>query len=200
MPAEKAVFEHIHNHIITRSLHPEFQSSYRQNHSTETALVKVTNDTLRKINSQEVTLLVMLDLNAVFETVNLNILLTRLNEEIGTCGVALEWFTSYLTNRGHRVSINGSLSECFSLDCGVPQMSCLGPLLFNFYASTIWWLRLSFQKSTARRTTHRFIWVLSLTAAYPRVQFEWWNVALRRSGDGWSRTDSLLMKIIPSLW
>ena len=193
MPAEKAVFEHIHNHIITRSLHPEFQSSYRQNHSTETALVKVTNDTLRKINSQEVTLLVMLDLNAVFETVNLNILLTRLNEEIGTCGVALEWFTSYLTNRGQRVSINGSLSECFSLDCGVPQMSCLGPLLFNFYASTIWWLRLSFQKSTARRTTHRFIWVLSLTAAYPRVQFEWWNVALRRSGDG-------LMKIIPSLW
>ena len=62
------------------------------------------------------------------------------------------------------------------------------------------WLRLSFQKSTARRTTHRFIWVLSLTAAYPRVEFEWWNVALRRSGDGWSRTDSLLMKIIPSLW
>ena len=137
MPAEKAVFEHIHNHMITHSLHPEFQSSYRQNHSTETALVKVTNDTLNKLNSQEVTLLVMLDLNAVFETVNLNILLTRLNEEIGTCGVALEWFTSYLTNRGQRVSINGSLSECFSLDCGVPQMSCLGPLLFNFYASTI---------------------------------------------------------------
>ena len=157
MPAEKAVFEHIHNHMITHSLHPEFQSSYRQNHSTETALVKVTNDTLRKINSQEVTLLVMLDLNAVFETVNLNILLTRLNDEIGTCGVALEWFTSYLTNRGQRVSINGSLSECFSLDCGVPQMSSLGPLLFNFYASTIWWLRLSFQKSTVRRTTHRFI-------------------------------------------
>ena len=157
MPAEKAVFEHIQNHMITHSLHPEFQSSYRQNHSTETALVKVTNDTLNKLNSQEVTLLVMLDLNAVFETVNLNILLTRLNEEIGTCGVALEWFTSYLTNRGQRVSINGSLSECFSLDCSVPQMSCLGPLLFNFYASTIWWLRLSFQKSTARRTTHRFI-------------------------------------------
>ena len=103
MLAEKAVFEQIHNHMITHSLYPEFQSSYRQNHSTETALVKVTNDTLRKINSQEVTLLVMLDLSAVFDTVNLNILLTRLNEEIGTCGVALEWFKSYLANRGQRV-------------------------------------------------------------------------------------------------
>jgi len=57
-----------------------------------TALVKVTNDTLRKINTQEVTLLVMLDLSAVFDTVNLNILLTCLDKEFGTCGVALEWF------------------------------------------------------------------------------------------------------------
>ena len=123
--------------MITHSLYPEFQSSYRQNNSTETALVKVTNDTLRKINSQEVTLLVMPDLSTIFDTVNLNILLTRLNEEIGTSGVALEWFKSYLANRGQRVSINGSLSECFSLDYGVPQMSCLGPLLYIFYASTI---------------------------------------------------------------
>ena len=79
----------------------------------------------------------MLDLTTIFDTVNLNILLTRLNEEIGTSGVALEWFKSYLANRGQRVSINGSLSECFSLDCGVPQMSCLGPLLYIFYASTL---------------------------------------------------------------
>ena len=123
--------------MITHSPYPEFQSSYRQNLSTKKALVKVTNDTLRKINYKEVTLLVMLDLNAVFDTVNLNILPTRLNEEIGTSGVALEWFKSYLANRGQRVSINGSLSESFSLDCGVPQMSCLGPLLFILYSSTI---------------------------------------------------------------
>ena len=61
--------------------YPEFQSSYRQNHSTEKALVKVTNDILMKMNSQEMTLSVILDLSAV----NHNILLTRLNEEIGIC-------------------------------------------------------------------------------------------------------------------
>ena len=95
--------------MINHLLYPEFQSSYRQNHSTETAFVIVTNDILMKINTQEVTLLVMLDLRAVFDTFNCNVLLTCLNKEFGICGVALEWFKSYLANRGQRVSINGSL-------------------------------------------------------------------------------------------
>ena len=95
------------------------------------------NDILMKMNTQEVTLLVMLDLSAAFDTVNHNILLTRLNEELGICGLALEWFRSYLAKRGQRVSIDGSLSERFSLECGVPQGSCLGPLLFLIYASKL---------------------------------------------------------------
>ena len=95
---QTAVFEQIHTHMTTHSLYPEFQSSYRKNNSTETALVRVTNDILMKMNTQEVTLLVMLDLSAAFDTVNHNILLTRLNEELGIYGVALEWFKSYLAN------------------------------------------------------------------------------------------------------
>ena len=134
---EKVVFDQINTHMMTHSLYPEFQSAYRKNHSTETALVRVTNDILMKMNTQEVTLLVMLDLSAAFDTVNHNILLTRLNEELGICGLALEWFKSYLDKRGQRVSIDGSLSERFSLECGVPQGSCLGPLLFLIYASKL---------------------------------------------------------------
>ena len=68
---EKAVFEQIHTHMTTHSHScPEFQSSYRKNHSTETALVRVTNDILMKMNTQEVTLLVMLDLSAAFDTLS----------------------------------------------------------------------------------------------------------------------------------
>ena len=104
------VFEHIHTHMMTHSLYPEFQSAYRKNHSTETALVRVMNDILMTMNTQEVTLLVMVDLSATFDTVNHNILLTRLNEELGICGLALEWFRSYLAKIGQRVSIDGSLS------------------------------------------------------------------------------------------
>ena len=87
---ERIVFEQIHTHMMTHLLCPEFQSAYRKNHSTETALVRVMNDIPMKMNTQEVTLLVMLDLSAAFDTVNYNILLTRLNEELGICGLALE--------------------------------------------------------------------------------------------------------------
>ena len=77
------MFEQIHTHMMTHSLYPEFQSAYRKNHSTETALVRVMNDILMKMNTQEVTLLIMLDLSAAFDMVNHNILLTRLNMRIG---------------------------------------------------------------------------------------------------------------------
>ena len=109
--------------MMTHSLYPEFKSAYHKNHSTETALVRVTNNILMKMNSQEVTLLAILDLSPGFVTVNHNILLTRLNEELGICRLALEWFRSYRAKRGQRVSIDGSLSERFSLECGVPQGS-----------------------------------------------------------------------------
>ena len=49
----------------------------------------------------------------------------------------MEWFKLYLPNEGRRVSIDGSVSERFSLDCGVPQGSCLGPILFIIYASEL---------------------------------------------------------------
>ena len=87
---ERMVFEQIHTHMMTHLLCPEFQSAYRKNHSTEKALVRVKNDIPMKMNTQEVTLLVMLDLSAAFDTVNYNILLTSLNEELRICGLALE--------------------------------------------------------------------------------------------------------------
>ena len=155
---EKMVFDQIHTHMMTHSLYPEFQSAYRKNHSTETALVRVTNDILMKMNTQEVTLLVMLDLSAAFDTVNHKILLTRLNKELGICGSALEWFKSYLAKRGQRVYIDGSLSERFSLECGVPQGSCLGPCFSSsMHLSYSKWLRINSHTCIATRMIRRFI-------------------------------------------
>ena len=134
---EKAVFNQMHAHMTTNAIYPELQSSYRRFHSTETALLKVTNDILMKMNSQEVTLLVMLDLSAAFDTVNHDILISRLHEEVGVSGLALEWFRSYLQNRTQRVAVDGTFSERFVLDHGVPQGSCLGPLLFIIYSSKL---------------------------------------------------------------
>ena len=55
----------------------------------------------------------------------------------GITGRALEWHKSYLDGRQQCININGTRSSPFCLKYGVPQGSCLGPVLFSQYASTI---------------------------------------------------------------
>ena len=131
------MFIQIDNHMKKHDLYPLLQSAYRKNHSTETALLKGTNDILMKINSQHAVLLVLLDLSAAFDTVEHSLLLRRLQTSFGISGAPLDWFTSYLTARRQRVSISGALSDSLSLDWGVPQGSCLGPLLYIMYSSRL---------------------------------------------------------------
>ena len=134
---EKAVVAQFLDHIAQNCPLPVFQSAYRINHSTETALAKVQSDILCRMDKGEVVLLVMLDLSAAFDTVDHQILLKQLQMDFGVEGTVLNWFRSYLTNRCETVKINHAVSDKHSLSCGVPQGSCLGPILFTAYASTL---------------------------------------------------------------
>ena len=121
--------------MTANNLFPVLQSAYWQNHSTETALLKVKNDLLLNMDKGHVTLLVMLDLSAAFDTVDHGILLHRLQSKLGLRDKALSWFKSYLAGRTQQVSVNGSLSDKFNLSCWVPQGSCLGPpLIYREFA------------------------------------------------------------------
>ena len=93
---------------------PVHQSSYRQFHSTETALLKVQSDILSNMDKQEVTLLVLLDLSAAFDTVDHNILINILESDFGICGDVLKWIRSYLTGRVQRVIVNQQSSNTFN--------------------------------------------------------------------------------------
>ncbi|KAF7642866.1 hypothetical protein LDENG_00249520, partial [Lucifuga dentata] len=77
----------------------KFQSGFRKKHSTESALLRVTNDILMRTDSGERTILLLLDLSAAFDTVDHGILIDRLRQCVGLGGTALQWFTSYLSNR-----------------------------------------------------------------------------------------------------
>ena len=69
------------------------------------------------------------DLQKAFDIVDHHILLAKLNH-YGIRGVSNDWFKSYLSNRNQYVSINGYESGLAAINCGVPQGSVLGPLLF----------------------------------------------------------------------
>ncbi len=78
-------------------------------------------------------ILVLLDLSAVFDTVDHKILISRLEHYAGVRGMALQWFKSYLTNRSFAVKVGECLSTSAPLTYRVPQGSILAPLLFSLY-------------------------------------------------------------------
>jgi hypothetical protein len=135
---ERAASDQIYNYILANNVFPLLQSAYRKHHSTETVLLKVINDIHVNINNQQVTLLVFLDLSSAFDTVDHNILINRMQTaSFGITDTALLWLKSYLSGRSIRVIIDESTSESLNMLYGVPQGSCLGPLLFTVYASKL---------------------------------------------------------------
>ena len=130
---EKAVSSQLNEHLSKNNLFEQHQSAYRKCHNTETALVKISNDLLLSADNKDVSILVLLDLSAAFDTIDHSILLNRLKETFGIDGTVLDWLKSYLSDRKQCVKINNDFSSELPLNFGVPQGSVLGPLLYTLY-------------------------------------------------------------------
>jgi len=92
---------------------------------------------VRAVYDGKVTILVLLDLNAAFDTVCHNIVLSLLRDRFSIDNTAYNWFQSYLSDRQQSFVYNGQQTTFFPLDCSVPQGSVLGLLEFVAYTDDI---------------------------------------------------------------
>ena len=117
---EDAVLEQLNEYFCSNNLDDDLQSAYRKFHSTETAPIKIVNDILVDIDNHKCVFLALLDLSAAFDTCDISVFLRRLRIGHGISGTALDWITSYLTDRSQRVTIDGDFSNPIDLECGFP--------------------------------------------------------------------------------
>jgi hypothetical protein len=112
------------------------QFGFRKSRDTVQATLKLIDSILPSMGSEEITAAIFLDFSKAFDTVEHELLLQKLSR-YGVRGNVLKLLQSYLTNRGHCVGINDCTSSTLQLRVGVPQGSCLGPLLYLIYANDL---------------------------------------------------------------
>ena len=110
----------------------DFQFGFRDKHSTSDALLSLVEKVAHALDSSCHMVGILLDFSKAFDTINHDILLHKLSH-YGIRGKTLEWFRSYLSDRKQFVFLDGHTSELRHVNCGVPQGSLLGPLLFIIY-------------------------------------------------------------------
>ena len=112
------------NFLKNHNVFTNSQFGFRQKHSTIHALLNFVDKVTLAIDNSSHLIGIFLDFCKAFDTINHNILLR---------GKALEWFRNYLNNRKQYVFLNDHNSTLKEINCGVPQDSLLGPLLFIVY-------------------------------------------------------------------
>ena len=133
---EKLVFNQLYQYLNDNCFINSNQSGFRELHSTVTCLLKNTDDLYSGMDIGNLAGMVFVDLKKAFDTVDHQILCGKL-ESYGVLQRELAWFGSYLSNRVQYCRVNGVDSQIENINIGVPQGSCLGPLLFLVYINDL---------------------------------------------------------------
>ena len=85
---ERVVSQQLSGYLHYNNLLEPFQSAFRACHSTETTLTKVVNDILLTLDSSSTSVLLLLDLSTISDTIDHGILLDLLENQFGISGLA----------------------------------------------------------------------------------------------------------------
>ena len=133
---EKLVYNQLYGFLNMNKLLFSQQSSFRLQHSVLTCHLKYTNNWYLNLEKSECTAVTFISLKEAFDSVNHDTHVQKL-EHYGVKNKEIRWFRSYLTNRKQCCKVNGQLSDLGLIKTGVPQGSCLGPLLFIIYVNDL---------------------------------------------------------------
>ena len=126
---ERLLYNELYDYLTANKLLGDEQYGFRSLHSTAMALGKMCNQWLMNMDNRNLSAVVFVDIRKAFDAVDHTILLQKLNC-YGIQGDSVKLLESYLTNRLQCCSVNGDVSPLKIIQCGVPQGSILGPLLF----------------------------------------------------------------------
>ena len=129
---ERLMYDRLTKFLDKYNILYQNQFGFRQGHSTHHALITLVDRITKSLDSGDIVIGVFLDLKKAFDTVNHKILLKKLYH-YGIRGNLNKWFENYLPDRSQYVLFNGKTSDIRNVNCGVPQGSILGPLLFILY-------------------------------------------------------------------
>lgn len=131
---ELVVFNQISIYFSINELNNEFQPAYKEGNSTSTALMQMTDQWLSDIDRKMIVGAVLLDFSAAFDLIDHKMILMKF-KTYGFNTLTLNWMRSYLSERLQMFLLNGSFSNVKTVQCGVPQGSCLGPLLYSIFTN-----------------------------------------------------------------
>ncbi len=134
---ERCLFDRMLSFINKNNIYSNEQFGFRKASSTSYALVDYHNHITQLLDNSEFVISIFIDLKKAFDTVNHSILLNKLYH-YGMRGPCFTLLNSYLSQRYQRVKIScknsqSTFSNFLPINCGVPQGSILGPLLFLLY-------------------------------------------------------------------
>ena len=131
---ERLVHNQFNDYLVQNDLLCIQQSGFRKKHSCQTSLHRLHEQLYDDLFNGKVVGLVALDLRKAFDTVDHNIMLSKLHY-YGVTNTEYDWFKSYLEDRYQICSIFNNMSDSQKITCGVPQGSILGPLMFILYVN-----------------------------------------------------------------